>query len=105
MTLEPDDQGMIGRQCPQDDCGLYFKIRPGTGRDTESIRCPYCRAEGDPSSFFTKDQLDYAISVAARDIVGPMLPGVQERYRTHEPPPVRGIASAENSRWTTSPFQ
>ena len=66
---------MIGRQCPQDDCGLYFKIRPGTGRDTESIRCPYCRAEGDPSSFFTKDQLDYAISVAARDIVGPMLQG------------------------------
>ena len=66
---------MIGRQCPQDDCGLYFKLRLGTGRDTESIRCPYCRSEGHPSSFFTRDQLDYAISVAARDIVGPLLRG------------------------------
>ena len=77
VTLEPDDQGMIGRQCPQEDCGLYFKLRLGTGRDTESLRCPYCRAEGDPSSFFTQDQLDYAISVAARDIVGPMLQGLK----------------------------
>ena len=75
MTLEPDDQGMIGRQCPQYDCGLHFKLRLGTGRDAESIRCPYCRAEGDPSRFFTKDQMDYAISMAARDIVGPMVQG------------------------------
>ena len=75
VTLEPDDQGMIGRQCPQAGCGLYFKLRLGTGWDTQSIRCPYCRTEGDPSSFFTKDQLDYAISVAARDIVGPLLQG------------------------------
>ena len=75
VTLEPDDQGMIGRQCPQDDCGLYFKLKLGTGRDTESLRCPYCRAEGDPSSFFTQDQLDYAVSVAARGIVGPMVQG------------------------------
>ena len=75
VNLEPDDQGMIGRQCPQDDCGLYFKLRLGTGLDTERLRCPYCRAEGDPSSFLTKDQVDYAVSVAARDIVGPMLQG------------------------------
>ena len=75
VTLEPDDQGMIGRQCPQDDCGLYFKLRLGTGRDTESLGCPYCRAEGDLSSFFTQEQLDYAVSVAARDIVGPMMQG------------------------------
>ena len=72
---------MIGRQCPQDECGLYFKLRLGTGRDVESIICPYCRAEGDPSRFFTKDQMDYAISVAARDIVGPM---VQEFKRNIE---------------------
>ncbi len=75
VTLEPDDEGMIGRQCPEEDCGLYFKLRLGTGRDTESLRCPYCRAEGDHSSFFTKDQMDYAVSVAARDIVGPMMKG------------------------------
>ena len=66
---------MIGRQCPQDNCGLYFKLRPGTGLDTDSLRCPYCGVEGDLSSFFTKDQLDYAASVAAREIMGPLLQG------------------------------
>ena len=50
-------------------------MRLGTGRDAESLRCPYCRAEGDPSRFFTKGQMDYAVSVAARDIVGPMVQG------------------------------
>ena len=30
-SLEPDEQGMIGRQCPQAECGLYFKVRLGTG--------------------------------------------------------------------------
>ena len=75
VTLKPDDQGMIGRQCPQDDCGLYFKLRLGTGWDTQSIKCPYCRAEGHPSGFFTQDQMDYARSVAVRDIVGPLIKG------------------------------
>ena len=58
-----------------DNCGLYFKLRLGTGWDTESLRCPYCRAEGHPSDFLTQDQLDYATSVAARDVVGPLLQG------------------------------
>ena len=75
VTLKPDDRGMIGRQCPMDNCGLYFKLRLGTGWDTESLRCPYCRAEGHPSDFLTQDQLDYATSVAARDVVGPLLQG------------------------------
>ena len=87
VTLNPDDQGMIGRQCPEDDCGLYFKLRLGTGWDTQSIRCPYCRAEGNPSSFHTLDQLDYARSVAVRDIVGPLLQGfkrdVERMNRRH----------------------
>ena len=39
------------------------------------MRCPYCRAEGHPSDFLTQDQLDYATSVAARDLVGPLLQG------------------------------
>ena len=87
VALEPDDQGMIGRQCPQGDCGLYFKLRLGTGRDAESLRCPYCRAEGEPNNFFTQDQLDYAVSVAARDIVRPMLQGFKrnvERMNRHQ---------------------
>lgn len=88
VTLDPDDQGMIGRQCPQDDCGLYFKIRLGTGRDTEEIRCPYCRVEGHSGNFFTEEQLEYARSVAVRDVVGPLLKGFKrdiERLNRRQP--------------------
>ena len=88
VTLDPDDQGMIGRQCPQDDCGLYFKIWLGTGRDTEEIRCPYCRVEGHSGNFFTEEQLEYARSVAVRDVVGPLLKGFKrdiERLNRRQP--------------------
>ena len=75
VIFEPDDQGKIGRQCPIDDCGLYFKVRFGTGWDTQNIRCPYCRAEGHQDDFLTQDQLDYAMSVAAKELVEPLLQG------------------------------
>ena len=77
VTLKPDDQGMIGRKCPINDCGLYFKLRLGTGWDTQKIRCPYCRAEACSSDFLTQDQLDYAMSVANRDLAGPLLQGLK----------------------------
>ena len=88
VSLEPDEQGMIGRQCPQEECGLYFKVRLGTGRDTEEFRCPYCRVEGHPTDFFTQGQLDYARSVAVRDVVGPILRGFKkdvERLNRRQP--------------------
>ena len=78
VTLKPDGHGMIGRQCPEDNCGLYFKLKLGTGWDTEHIRCPYCRSEGHQSSFFTQDQMEYARSVAVRDVVGPILKGFKK---------------------------
>ena len=72
VPIEPDEQGMIGRECPQEECGLYFKVRLGTGRDTEEFRCPYCRIEGHLSHFCTQDQLEYARSMAVRELVEPM---------------------------------
>lgn len=75
VQLEPDDQGMIGRECPDEECGLYFKLKLGTGLDTEQLVCPYCRAEGHPSDFFTQDQLEFAKSVAIQEVVGPILTG------------------------------
>lgn len=73
VSLEPDEQGMIGRECPQEECGLYFKVRLGTGREKEEFRCPYCRVEGHLSNFATQDQLEYAKSVAVKKLVEPML--------------------------------
>ena len=88
VTLEPDDHGMIGRQCPSDNCGLYFKLRLGTGGNAESIICPYCRVEEHLSSFSTTDQLEYARSVAVRDMLDPLLKGFKgniERINRRQP--------------------
>ena len=73
VPIQADESGMIGRQCPNDDCGLYFKIRPGTGTLTDICYCPYCGTEGDVSLFLTSDQAEYVKGYAARRILGPMV--------------------------------
>ena len=71
MELITDHNGLVGRECPDEKCGRYFKIKPGTGVNTPMIKCPYCRGESDPESFLTVDQQAYVYSVIAKDIVGP----------------------------------
>ena len=73
VPIEPDEQGMIGRECPRDECGLYFKVRLETGRDTEKFCCPYCRIEGHIRHFTTKAQLEYLGLVAGRKVLDPMM--------------------------------
>ena len=31
IQLPTDGNGLVGRQCTKNDCGKYFKIKPGTG--------------------------------------------------------------------------
>ena len=42
IAFELDDKGMVGRQCPATDCERYFKLKPGTGLNSDVTRCPYC---------------------------------------------------------------
>lgn len=71
--MPTDENGMVGRQCPSRDCGQYFKLKPGTGLPIEDCGCPYCGARAEASEFLTPDQLEYAKSVAAREVLGPTL--------------------------------
>ena len=73
VPIQPDDGGMIGRECPSKDCGQYFKIKLGTGTPTEICSCPYCGTEGDLSLFLTSDQAEYAKRYAVRKLVDPMV--------------------------------
>lgn len=69
ISLPLDEEGMIGRECPQKECGKYFKVKPGTGiQDNPVMFCPYCQYEGAPDEFFTKEQIEYAESIALRHI-------------------------------------
>ncbi len=69
--MKTDDKGMIGRECPSEDCGLYFKLKLGTGLPIQVTRCPYCETEAEMVEFFTRDQLQFIKSVVAKEIVEP----------------------------------
>lgn len=71
ITIPPNEEGMIGRECPRSECQKYFKVRSGTGIVDENYQvayCPYCQYEGAPDQFYTKEQIEYAKSIAFRKI-------------------------------------
>ena len=60
VPIQADEDGFTGRECPNEDCEGYFKIEFGTGH------CPYCGHTANHDHFWTKEQLEYAKSVAMR---------------------------------------
>ena len=73
VSLPTDEKGMVGRQCPSMECGQYFKLKPGTGLPIEDCGCPYCGTRADSSEFLTPDQVEYAKSVVAKQVLEPTL--------------------------------
>jgi hypothetical protein len=73
VNIPPDENGMAGRQCPSLDCGRYFKLKPGTGLPDVDTGCPYCGTRGSALDFSTADQIEYAKSVAVKEVLGPLL--------------------------------
>ena len=67
VALQPDTQSMVGRECPR--CHWYFKLKPGTGLPTDRCHCPYCGEGGRGADFVTEDQVEYALSVAKREVM------------------------------------
>lgn len=69
ISIPTDENGYLGRECPEESCEGYFKIKPGTGLPsaTDCI-CPYCGTKKHTSHFHTKDQVEYATSMAFRAI-------------------------------------
>ena len=73
IALKTDKRGMVGRECPNKDCALYFKLKPGTGLPTDETRCPYCETEGNSTDFLTTDQLKHVQTAGAKKILDPIL--------------------------------
>jgi len=77
VTIEPGEDGFTGRECP--DCEKYFKIMFGTGiPDAIDVHCPYCNHIGPQNEFCTKQQIEYAKSVALRKISGDLLKSMKK---------------------------
>jgi len=71
VPIPVEDNGFMGRECPKEDCQGYFKIKLGTGIIGEGYNkcyCPYCGHESTQDYFFTKEQIEYAKSIAVRKI-------------------------------------
>jgi len=73
IPLRPDDDGMIGRECPNENCQpKYFKVSadqgPGTSSTPQELTCPYCGEIANKQRFHTKEQVEWAKSQIARNV-------------------------------------
>jgi len=92
IPISKDEEGFLGRECPVTDCEGYFKITPGTGlQGTTDCICPYCGHKGHQNKFFTKDQIEYAKSVAIRKITGAIVKDLKTLEFEHKPKGPFGI--------------
>lgn len=70
ITLPRDEDGRLARECSDEACSPgTFKVRPGTGITSGQTvaYCPYCRHEGAPEEFATKEQRRYAEELVMRE--------------------------------------
>jgi Zn finger protein HypA/HybF involved in hydrogenase expression len=81
FNIPTDERGLIGRECPK--CQEYFKVKFGTGLPLSTCHCPYCFYTGNNNEFFTKDQIEYAESVALKEAMERVIkPGFRKLERS-----------------------
>lgn len=86
ITLPTDEQGFIGRECPDARCEGYFKVLPGTGlHGNPDCHCPYCGGTAPHDHFYTKAQIEYAKSVALNQITGALIKDLKTLEFNHKP--------------------
>ncbi len=71
ITLKPDADGLVGRECKSVDCQpRYFKIGSrkaySQGQINDELFCPYCGNKAHFNKFATKEQTEYVKSLAIR---------------------------------------
>jgi hypothetical protein len=88
VSLPTDEEGMVGRECPEQSCLGYFKIRFGTGlKGIHTCYCPYCGHQDSQKRFWTPDQLNYIQSVGVRAVTDALIEDLKSLEFDH---PARG---------------
>jgi len=87
IPIPTDEDGLTGRECPEPSCEGYFKVQFGTGLKGENVpcHCPYCGHTAGHDHFWTKEQLEYAQSVAIRKITDAMVADLKTLEFDHKP--------------------
>jgi hypothetical protein len=84
IEIQPDKDGYTGRECPA--CERYFKIKYGTGLpNATECHCPYCNHIGAQNEFSTKQQIEYAASVALNKISSDLLTEMKKLEKSPDP--------------------
>jgi hypothetical protein len=93
ISIPPDEDGLIGRECPVPECESYFKIQLGTGLKGANLpcHCPYCGHAAGADKFFTKAQVEYAQSVVLNQVTGALLKDLKSLEFNHRPRGAFGI--------------
>lgn len=81
IAIPPDESGMVGRECTNEDCSPgYFKVKPGTGiTEGQTIAyCPYCRTCAEPEDFLTDAQKNYALNLLKNEAIKSMNKAIQK---------------------------
>lgn len=107
ISLPPDEEGLIGRECPVPECEGYFKLQPGTGLKGENLpcHCPYCGHGAGSDKFFTKAQVEYAKSVVMREVTGALLKDLKSLEFNHRPNGAFGIGISMNVSGQPTPIR
>jgi hypothetical protein len=93
ISIPTDENAFTGRECPQPECEGYFKIELGTGLKGEGLpcHCPYCGHTAGHDQFCTKEQIEYAKSVAMRKITDALHKDLKKLEFDHKPKGAFGI--------------
>jgi hypothetical protein len=93
ISLPPDEEGLVGRECPVEECEGYFKIQFGTGVKGKDLpcHCPYCGHQVNQNKFFTKEQIEYAKSVVLNKVTDALLKDLKTLEFNHPPNGTFGI--------------
>jgi hypothetical protein len=93
--MKADEDGYFGRECPIEECLGYFKVTPGTGlQGPAPCHCPYCGHSGDNNTFWTQEQLEYAKSLALREVTDTLRSDLKSMEFEHRPRGALGIGSS-----------
>lgn len=107
ISIPADEDGFIGRECPQADCEGYFKIEFGTGLKGTGLpcHCPYCDHTADQNHFATKAQIEYAKSIAIRKVTDAIYKDLKRLEFNHKPRGAFGLGiSMKISQFRRTPI-
>lgn len=93
IPIQRDEDGFTGRECPSPACIGYFKVMIGTGLKGDNVpcHCPYCGHTAPHDDFWTKDQIEYANSMAMLEIMSAVCKDLKKLEFDHRPQGPFGI--------------